>query len=62
MLTGYSMVLYMIPTLLCFIPSLYWHVGMLAVGGVLRGIFLFRNYGSKMPEKAYVLGVVVLIV
>ena len=56
------MVLYMIPTLLCFIPSLYWHVGMLAVGGVLRGIFLFRNYGSKMPEKAYVLGVVVLIV
>ena len=56
------MLLYLIPTLLCFIPSLYWHVGMLAIAGVLRGIFLFRNYSSKVDKKVFVLAIVILII
>lgn len=55
MLCGYSTVLYFIPTILCLIPSMYWHVGMLTIGGILRAIFLFRNYSKKLTEKTYVL-------
>ena len=62
MLIGYSLILYIIPTFLCLIPSLYWHVGMMAVGGLLRGFFLFRNYSSKVQEKSYVLLIVIVIV
>lgn len=62
MISGYSLILYIIPTILCFIPSLYWHVGMLAVAAVLRGIFLLRNYSSKIEEKVYVLAIVILII
>lgn len=48
MLTGYSIVLYFIPTILCLIPSLYWHVGMLALAGLIRVLFLYRNYSPKI--------------
>lgn len=49
MLCGYSTVLYFIPTILCLLPSLYWHVGMLALSGFLRAIYLYRNYSTKIP-------------
>jgi uncharacterized RDD family membrane protein YckC len=62
MLIGYSLVLYLIPTFLCLIPSLYWHLGMLAIAGLLRGFFLFRNYSTKVQEKSFVLLIVILIV
>lgn len=62
MLTGYSVVLYFIPTILCFIPSLYWHLGMLAAAGALRGFFLFRNYSSKLESKTYIILVVIYII
>lgn len=61
MLTGYSIVLYFIPTILCLIPSLYWHVGMLAVAGLIRSIFLWRNYSSKIPSGAKSIGILVAI-
>lgn len=62
MLTGYSVVLYFVFTLLCLIPSLYWHLGMLAIGGALRAFFLFRNYSSKLESKTYIMLVVILII
>lgn len=62
MLTGYSTVLYFAPTLLCLIPSLYWHVGMLAAGSLLRSIFLFRNYSQKIPSKSFAILIVILLV
>jgi hypothetical protein len=62
MLTGYSTVLYFVPTFLCLIPSLYWHVGMLALAGLIRSLFLFRNYSSKIPEKSFAILIVILII
>lgn len=48
MINGYSFLLYIIPTILCLIPSLWWHVGILSVAAIIRGIFLMRNYGSRV--------------
>ena len=62
MLTGYSTVLYFIPTFLCLFPSLYWHVAMLALGGILRSIFLWRNYSPKLPGKSFVILGVSLVI
>lgn len=62
MLTGYSVVLYFIPTIFCIIPSLYWHLIMLGVEGLLRAIFLLRNYSSKLDSKAYIMFVVILMI
>lgn len=62
MLCGYSVILYFIPTLLCLIPSLYWHVCLLAVGSLFRAIFLYRNYSSKIPAKSVAILVVILII
>lgn len=61
MLTGYSIVLYFIPTILCLIPSLYWHVGMLAASGLIRCIFLWRNYSAKIPSTAKTIGILVTV-
>lgn len=62
MLCGYSTVLYFIPTILCLIPSLYWHVGMLALGSLIRSFFLFRNYSSKIPAKSFAILIVILCI
>ena len=62
MLTGYGTALYFVPTLLCLIPSLYWHVGILALGSLIRAIFLFRNYSSKIPSKSFAILIVILLV
>ena len=62
MLAGYSTALYFVPTFLCLIPSLYWHVGMLAAGSLVRSVFLFRNYGSKIPYKSFAILIVILLV
>lgn len=62
MLCGYSTIHYFIPTLLCLIPSLYWHVMMLAIGSFLRTIFLFRNYSQKIPSKSIALLPVIAII
>jgi hypothetical protein len=48
MLSGYSLILYFVPTLVCIIPSLYWHILLMAFGSIVRAIFLFRNYASKL--------------
>ena len=61
MLVGYSLILYMIPTAACLIPSLYWHAGMLAIAGLLRSIFLMRNYIARVESKIIVFIVVILI-
>ena len=45
-LIGYAQVLYFMPSLLCAIPSLYIHLISLGIGGILKVIFLFRNYGK----------------
>jgi hypothetical protein len=62
MVCGYSVVLYFVPTLLCLFPSLYWHVCMLALGSLLRSIFLFRNYSQKITSKSFALLPVILII
>ena len=62
MLCGYSTVHYFIPTLLCLIPSLYWHVIMLAIAAFFRTIFLFRNYAQKIPDKSITILPVIAIV
>ena len=54
--------LYMVPTILCLIPSLYWHAMMLAIGGFFRGIFLFRNYSKRLDSKTYIMFIVINIV
>ena len=61
MLCGYSLVIYFIPTLLCLLPSLYWHVGMLSLQGLLRALFLWRNYGSKIAANSFPILVVALL-
>jgi hypothetical protein len=45
-LVGYSQILYFIPTLLCIIPSFHLHLTVLAIGGCMKVVFLFRNYSS----------------
>lgn len=62
MLTGYSMILYMLPTFLCFVPSTYWHLIMLAIAGLIRSIFLFRNYSPKIPAKSFTIFIAALII
>lgn len=62
MLTGYSLTLYMVPTILCFIPSLYWHLIMLIIAALLRTIFLLRNYSTRIESKAYLFLVVILLI
>ena len=61
MLVGYSLILYYVPTFLCFIPSTVWHIIMLFIGSLLRGIFLGRNYSTKMPEKLFILIIAVVV-
>jgi hypothetical protein len=48
MLSGYSLILYFVPTLFCIVPSLYWHILLMAFGSIVRAIFLFRSYASKL--------------
>lgn len=62
MLTGYSVLLYIIPTLLCLIPSMIWHLIMLGVGALTRTIFLLRNYSTRLDSKTYIMLVVILII
>ena len=62
MISSYSLVLYLLPTLFCLIPSLYWHMLMIVGGSIFRTIFLFRNYSIKLETKTYFLLVVILIV
>ena len=61
MITSYSAVLLIVPILFCVVPSLYWHLLMLAGGAAMRGIFLFRNYETKLESKAYVLFFIIAI-
>ena len=51
MLSGYSLVLYILPTVACMVPSIYWRIIMLALGGLFRTIFLFRNYCTKLATR-----------
>lgn len=62
MLCGYSLVLYFIPTLACLLPSLYWHVGMLSLQALLRALFLWRNYGSKIQANSLPILVVAVLI
>mgnify|MGYP000981724939 CR=1 FL=1 len=43
----------MLPTALCFIPSVFWQVGMLSLGAFCNSVFLIRNYHSYAKEKIY---------
>lgn len=61
MIEGYSLVLYFLPTLLCLAPSLYWHVLMLSAAGIIRTIFLSRNYASKIESRHYLVYLGVLV-
>lgn len=62
MISSYSLVLYFVPTLFCMFPSLYWHLMMVAAGGLFRAIFLFRNYSTKLESKTYIILIVVFII
>lgn len=62
MVSSYSLVLYFVPTLFCMVPSLYWHVAMLAAGGFFRAIFLYRNYSTRVESKPYIIMFVIIIV
>ena len=62
MLAGYSIILYYVPTIFCFIPSLYWHIMMLGIGSILRGIFLSRNYTKKLDSKVYIMLIVISLI
>ena len=55
MLSGYSLVLYIIPTISCMLPSIYWRIIMLAINATLRTIFLFRNYCTKLATRRFFL-------
>ena len=60
-LYGYSLILNIIPTAFCFIPSLFWHVGLLAAGAFLKSLFLYRNYSAKIDAKGFTLLIPILI-
>lgn len=60
-LYGYSLFLVIIPTALCFIPSLFWHVGLLVAGGFLKAFFLYRNYTAKIDTRGFIMFIVILI-
>lgn len=62
MVSSYSLVLYFVPTLFCMVPSLYWHIAMLAAGGFFRTIFLYRNYATRVESKPYIIMFVIIIV
>lgn len=55
MLSGYSLVLYLLPTIFCMVPSVYWRILMLFIGGFLRTVFLFLNYSTKLPARRILL-------
>jgi hypothetical protein len=48
MLSGYSLILYFVPTIFCIVPSFYWHIIMMSAGSIFRLIFLYRNYATKL--------------
>lgn len=51
MLSGYSLVLYLLPTIFCMVPSVYWRILMLIIAAFLRTVFLFVNYSTKLPAR-----------
>ena len=59
---GYSIVLYFVPTMLCMFTSLAWYVTCLFGEGIIRAIFLFRNFSTRIESRTYILLIVFLLV
>jgi hypothetical protein len=59
---SYSVVLYFIPTLLCMFTSIAWYVSCLFGEAIIRAIFLFRNFSTRIESRTYVLLIVFLLV
>ena len=54
--------LYFIPTILCMFTSLAWYVTCLFSAGIIRSIFLYRNFSTRIESRTYILLIVFLIV
>jgi hypothetical protein len=59
---GYSVALYFIPTVLCMFTSIAWYVTLLFGQAIIRSIFLFRNFSTRIESRTYVLLMVFLLV
>ena len=61
MLSSYSLTLYVLPTMMCMVPSIYFRVILLVFQGILRVIFMYRNYSTKLQARGYIMAAELVI-
>ncbi len=61
-LVGYSLMLYLIPTFLCMIPSRTMHLVALLLAALQRFTFLGRNFSSRVDSKEIIVYAVILVI
>lgn len=54
-LIGYGIILYFIPTAVCIMPKETIHTIMLLLAAILRGVFLGRNFASRMTTRGFII-------
>lgn len=55
MISSYSLTIYLLPTIFCMVPSIYFRWLLMLGEGILRVTFLYRNYCTKVEARSYIM-------